>query len=105
DEARIISDEAVGSGLRQEPWNGATTLEDVHTPNLLPRSTSPKPPENDHTPVGRRPDEGPDLQAPIRAETPQNSRRQLVRSVSHERPVVDSSNPLRSASFAKPSLR
>jgi outer membrane protein TolC len=100
--APIIGDEAVGSGLRRiEP-----TLEEVRVaPSLLPPAAAPKTPAADHVPIGRRPDEGPDLQAPIRAELPQHSRRQSVRTVSDQRPIDGVSNPLRNASYAQPSLR
>jgi outer membrane protein TolC len=105
----IVQDpnEAVGSGVMPEYLKELPTGQGQP---LVPAEISPKTPELERTPIGRRPATNPDLQAPIRAETPKVSRRQIVRSVSDSRPVANSpttasDNPLRNASYSEPALR
>jgi outer membrane protein TolC len=93
---------AVGSGVIDEYY-----MQEVPTQIESGRANrahqiQPKAPEK--TPVGRRPDKTPGLDAPIRAQAPSN-RRQVVRTVSNARGAEDDSNPLRNANYVEPALR
>jgi outer membrane protein TolC len=108
-----VQNPAVGTGVIDEYYieemipgqNGPRYIEETQQIHRGPTRAAPKAPEPEKTPVGRRPEGNPGLDAPIRAQAPANSRRQVVRTVSEQRPTTDDANPLRNANYVEPALR